>query len=56
MMARGETFPAAAWTAGAHEFDEAFIALPVTMSSGKVKMADWQGSPEEQAALVKAAA
>ncbi len=56
MMARGETFPAAAWTAGARGLDEAFIALPVTMSSGRVKMADWQGSAEEQAALVKAAA
>jgi malate/lactate dehydrogenase len=56
MMARGETFPAAAWTAGARGFDEAFIALPVTMSSGRAKLADWQGSPEEQAALVKAAA
>ncbi len=56
MMARGETFPAAAWTAGAQGLEEAFIALPVTMSSGKVKRTDWHGSPEEQAALVKAAA
>jgi malate/lactate dehydrogenase len=56
MMARGETFPAAAWTAGAQGLDEAFIALPVKMSSGKVTITDWQGSPEEQAALVKAAA
>ncbi|MFT4470262.1 malate dehydrogenase [Arthrobacter sulfonylureivorans] len=56
MMARGETFPAAVWTAGARGLDEAFIALPVTMSAGKAKVADWQGSPEEQAALVTAAA
>jgi malate/lactate dehydrogenase len=56
MMARGETFPAAAWTAGAQGLDEAFIALPVTMSSGRAKLTDWQGSAEEQVALVKAAA
>ncbi|MEV7648380.1 hypothetical protein [Arthrobacter sp. NPDC089319] len=56
MMARGETFPAAAWTAGAQGLAEAFIALPVTMSSGRAKLTEWQGSAEEQAALVKAAA
>lgn len=56
MMARGETFPAAAWTAGSQGLAEAFIALPVKMSAGKVKVSDWQGSPQEQAALVKAAA
>ena len=56
MMARGDTFPAAAWTAGVQGLEEAFIALPVTMSSGRVKVADWQRSPEEQAGLTKAAA
>ncbi|MGM0928103.1 MAG: malate dehydrogenase [Actinomycetota bacterium] len=56
MMARGETFPAAASTAGVQGLEEAFIALPVMMSSGRVKVIDWQGSPEEQAGLAKAAA
>ncbi|MET1154494.1 hypothetical protein [Arthrobacter sp.] len=56
LMARGETFPAAAWTAGAQGLEEAFIALPVMMSSGRVQVTNWQGSPEEQAGLANAAA
>jgi malate dehydrogenase len=56
MMANGETFPAAAWTAGSQGLAETFIALPVTMNCGKVKVSDWHGSPDEQAAMVKAAA